>query len=310
MKISVVITAYNEGEELVRTLNSIQTNTSRLHEIIVIDDGSTDDSCNEIEARGAVRIYHSKRVGVGASRDEGARIATGDVISFLDGHQRLTPDCLDECSEIAIRKSAIVSPGIQGFEPQNKLIHGATFQLCPLNGFFSANWQLKPSWRRLHQSNALRGPGYTIPRNLYPKLSWIQGMTGWGGSEALLSLKAFFTRVPILFLRGPIAYHRFKRQFHYDVNWDEIWLNHALIARICFDTATWERYWYPELFMSKLSETMKEFLTSDEVLTLQMEFNQIKRRADCEFWRRMLKESPPVQLSQCSRLVTFGLPKV
>lgn len=48
-RLSVVITAYNEGEELGRTIESVRAHTEQSYEIIVVDDGSTDGSCRLVQ---------------------------------------------------------------------------------------------------------------------------------------------------------------------------------------------------------------------------------------------------------------------
>jgi glycosyltransferase involved in cell wall biosynthesis len=293
MSISVILTVHNEGEELKRTIASIKANTHNLTEIIIIDDSSSDGCCEGIEDQNIKIIRHDHRIGVAYSRNEGAEIAKGDVFSFLDGHQRLTKNCLDITSKLAIKKNAIVSPGIRGFHKNNQLIHGAKFHLCPDNGFFSADWITQFPWKRVRQLSALRAPGYSIPKILYHKLRWIKGMKGWGGSEALLSVKAFFTKIPIFYTRGPVAYHMFKKQFNYEVNWGDIWLNHALIARICFDNDSWDSYWLPELFQNNLSESCIEYLNSDEILDQHHEFKNYKLRSDRDFWKILLKQKYP-----------------
>ena len=90
LAISVVITTHNEGCELLRTVKSIQRNTERLHEIIVVDDGSTDGHCTGLEAYGIKVIGHASREGVAISRHQATQLATGNVVAYLDGHQRVS----------------------------------------------------------------------------------------------------------------------------------------------------------------------------------------------------------------------------
>ena len=64
--LSVLLTAYNEGAEVLRTVRSIARNTRGEFEIIVVDDGSTDACCQGLDDFGVAVIRHERRLGVGA----------------------------------------------------------------------------------------------------------------------------------------------------------------------------------------------------------------------------------------------------
>src|SRR5207244_2603426 len=130
---------------------------------------------------------------------------------------------------------------------------------------FGAEWKYRTPDQSVTSISSLRAPGYLIPAEVYPKVRWSRSLRGWGGSEAAVSLKAFIAGVDILHLCGPVAYHQFKKKFHYDVSWDEVWRNHAIIARICFDERTWYEYWLPEVFEKNLSAAALNDLESDEL---------------------------------------------
>ncbi len=297
--ISVVITAHNEGDELLRTIESVRSNTRQLCEIVLVDDGSTDGSCERIESTGVKVIRHQRRIGVAYSRHEAVRQTTGNVLCFLDAHQRVTKGCIDECARIALADDAIVSPQLRGLSNTSEPLYGSTFRLCPKNGFFSATWVLDRPSERITKFSALRGPGYVIPRNLYDDVAWSGLLRGWGGSEASIGLKAFFLGVDILYLRDVAAYHLFRRTFPYKTSWDEIWRNQALIARVCFDDRTWYKYWLPALFEKHLSTQARRDLESDELLAEHEAFQAKKIRLDSEFWTDLLHVEPP----QCVRRV-------
>lgn len=158
---------------------------------------------------------------------------------------------------------------------------------------FGAEWKLTRPRKNISPVNSLRAPAYVIPASIYPKVAWSPLLRGWGGSEACVSLKAFFTGVPILHLCGPIAYHKFKTKFHYPVTWDEIWRNHALIARICFSERTWYDYWLPKIFEPHLNETVQREMDSAEVREEQRAFQKLKVRSDHEFWTRLVFRAVP-----------------
>ncbi len=266
------------------------------YECVVVDDASTDGCCDGLEFDNLLIMRNQSRLGVAPSRLSAAHHSTGDVLAFFDGHQRISKGCVERCAELALQRDCIVSPVVQGFKSTNRKIYGASFRMCPENGFFSADWIMKRPWRRTRQINALRAPGYVIPKSIFDRVCWIDGMRGWGGSEAVVSVKAFFTGVEIVSLRGPIAWHRFKTTFHYDVSWEDIWRNHALIARVCFDERTWYEYWLPEVFEVHLTEEARRDLESDGIIAQHREFLRHKVRPDRDFWGVLLRQEPPPEI--------------
>ena len=88
--ISIVIPAKNEAVNLKVLLPELVTNFPRA-EIIVVNDGSTDDTVDVCEQNGITVITHSYSKGNGASIKSGARTAVGDIIVFMDGDGQHKP---------------------------------------------------------------------------------------------------------------------------------------------------------------------------------------------------------------------------
>lgn len=91
MRISIIIPIYNVGKYITKTLNSLKNQTDKRFEIIVVDDGSIDTSCEIAEKilsefeRTECRIIKQKNSGVSVARNIGLKNATGDYVMFLDG---------------------------------------------------------------------------------------------------------------------------------------------------------------------------------------------------------------------------------
>lgn len=84
-RFSVIVPNFNNGATLERALRSILSQTYAAHEIIVIDDGSTDDSQEVAKKFGSqIRYVFQANAGVSAARNNGAKLATGDWLAFLD----------------------------------------------------------------------------------------------------------------------------------------------------------------------------------------------------------------------------------
>ncbi len=87
-RISIVIPAYNEHGIIGTVLDQLQ---GRYHEIIVVDDGSSDATAAEAAEHGARVISHPYNIGNGASIKTGVRAATGEIIVLMDGDGQHPP---------------------------------------------------------------------------------------------------------------------------------------------------------------------------------------------------------------------------
>jgi len=94
-RVSVVIPAYNAGSTIERTLSSALAQTSPAHEIIVIDDGSSDNTLEVLRPyENRVTVKSQSNAGASAARNHGCRLATGDFIAFLDADDLWHPQKL------------------------------------------------------------------------------------------------------------------------------------------------------------------------------------------------------------------------
>lgn len=82
--VSIIVPAFNEGEVIGSVVRSIHAAFPE-SEIIVVNDGSTDNTAGEIVASGVIVLNHDHNRGYGASLKTGTRAATRDYILFCDG---------------------------------------------------------------------------------------------------------------------------------------------------------------------------------------------------------------------------------
>jgi glycosyltransferase involved in cell wall biosynthesis len=95
--VCVVIPAYNAASHIRRALDSVLAQTRAPNEIIVIDDGSTDNTGEIAEGYGtAVRCIRQSNAGVSAARNAGIKAATADFIAFLDADDEWASEYLAE----------------------------------------------------------------------------------------------------------------------------------------------------------------------------------------------------------------------
>lgn len=91
-QLSVVIPAYNAGHYISRALESIYEQSQQVAEVIVVDDGSEDDTASKVEAWAAylpiLLIRNNRNEGIGASLRRGVEASQGDWVLRLDADDR------------------------------------------------------------------------------------------------------------------------------------------------------------------------------------------------------------------------------
>jgi len=94
-KISIIIPAYNEADNIETIVCDIKALYPDF-EIIVINDGSLDDTAAEAQRAGAKVFSHPYNIGNGAAIKSGIRVATGDILVFMDGDGQHLPENIAE----------------------------------------------------------------------------------------------------------------------------------------------------------------------------------------------------------------------
>ncbi|MDE7444486.1 MAG: glycosyltransferase family 2 protein [Lachnospiraceae bacterium] len=142
MLLSVVIPVYNIEEYIKECIDSVLCQNFSDYEIILIDDGSTDDSgkiCDEYaREHECIHVIHQKNQGQGKARNQGIRISKGDYIIFIDGDDYLY--CKDNFRNLAhcIQKKGdgpdiVAYHGVSVFSDGNKKIYNKSY----MNDFHS-----------------------------------------------------------------------------------------------------------------------------------------------------------------------------
>lgn len=145
-KISIIITSYNVEKFIAETLVSIRSQTLQDIEIIVVDDGSNDTSCDIITSHAAdddriVPLFLGKNSigGVATAANAGMEIATGEYIAFADGDDLYEKDFLESLWR-----------SVSEFQPD--------IAICDYDDFYNGSYEVTPPsdaviWDRLPKEN-------------------------------------------------------------------------------------------------------------------------------------------------------------
>ncbi len=96
-KVSVIIPTYNRAGLILRTIDSVLAQTYKNIEIIVVDDGSTDNTEEIVASQGSdVKYLRQPKLGACAARNLGVLHATGDYFVFLDSDDTIMPTMVEQ----------------------------------------------------------------------------------------------------------------------------------------------------------------------------------------------------------------------
>ncbi|MBR6533709.1 MAG: glycosyltransferase family 2 protein [Clostridia bacterium] len=178
MKVSLIIPVYNVEDFLDRCLKSVEQQTYKDAEVIIVNDGSTDNSYKIIDdyvARNSNFVtYKIENSGLGGARNFGLTKATGDYVVFLDSDDYIATDCLEkfiQCAEkngsdIVVCNSCDVTEDGTAISYSKNNIKEETVSV-----YSTPNILLnRPcAWAKMYRTTLFEGLAYT-PREWYEDL--------------------------------------------------------------------------------------------------------------------------------------------
>lgn len=127
IKSTVIIPVYNMELYLVECLESVVNQLQKEIEIIIVDDGSTDNSVSIIEEYEKrydnIKVIRQSNSGLGAARNAGLKVANGEFVYFLDSDDFIDPDMLTVCYAFCKRNNlevimfdsnVVIDEGVEG----------------------------------------------------------------------------------------------------------------------------------------------------------------------------------------------------
>ena len=179
-KISVIIPCYNQAQYLPEAIESVLNQTVKPHEIIVVNDGSPDDTRYVAKNYEGIKYIETTNRGLSSARNTGIMNMTGDWFYPLDSDDKMAPNCIERISQIIEENpdANIISPSFQCFGkytdpvilmPNPKLEDFKFVEGQPMNriGYFSA----------IKKEALLEVGGYS------PKMTW-----GWEDLHLTINL--------------------------------------------------------------------------------------------------------------------------
>ena len=113
IKISAILAVFNEEKFIIKAIESLINQTIREIEIIIVNDGSSDNNLNIIndycKKDSRITIINQENMGLGASRNNAMKIAKGEYIAFLDGDDWFKLDALEIAYNEASKKNTDIT---------------------------------------------------------------------------------------------------------------------------------------------------------------------------------------------------------
>ena len=179
MKISIVIPIYNMGDSLEKCVKSISSSQNKDVQIILVDDGSTDNSyqlCKQLEKEDdRICVVHQENQGSGPARNAGIKEATGDYTLFIDSDDCLNENAVEkllavaqECqADIIIYGYRLISPSgketEKRFEERKLTGREVRSDYCPyFNNQFTWAIQGAP-WNKLFKTALIKDNNIVFP---------------------------------------------------------------------------------------------------------------------------------------------------
>jgi glycosyltransferase involved in cell wall biosynthesis len=207
-KISVVIPTYNRAHLLPECINSVLDQTFRDFEIIVIDDGSTDNTREVVSAFPVIYLWQENQRLPGA-RNKGSELAQGEYIAFLDSDDVLLKNALEKSVEVLDR------------HPEAGFSYGQAYLVDENSRIFGLE---KPNSKHSSVRNGLEEikdflifGNHVTESTLVVRRSYLEDVGGFDvtfrlGSSGLEFWVRLAKRYAVAYLAEPLAKFRFHSQ--------------------------------------------------------------------------------------------------
>ncbi len=162
--LSIIMPVFNTAQFLRQSIEAIINQTFTEWELILVNDGSTDDSkliCEEYEKNDArIRFVDKKNEGAGPTRNAGIAVARGEYLAFPDSDDWLEPNAYEVCMNILKVKKVDLLVFGSITEVYDNLTHEVTQSIPDQNVeyYFDNKVECRHNWPHMYQSLSMNGP--------------------------------------------------------------------------------------------------------------------------------------------------------
>jgi len=283
-KVSLIIPTLNEGENLSMTLESIQETITGAYEIIVVDNGSTDDSTRFIEQTGDSRIRLLKteeRLGVAGARNYGAAFAESNILIFIDAHMLFPQNWLTPILDVLDKQQVqLVVPAVSAWGNPHAIGYGISWKGA----------KLEPKWLGEQSSDP-----YSVPlaggcfqafhRAFFYEIGgYDSGMTNFGSEDLEMCLRVWLLGHQVKIVPRVEISHRFRRTAPFEFGWIDISYNFLRLVYAHFNEQRIERVLAAHAATPSFDEALKRVRISD--IWLKRRTLELKRTYDDDWFFR------------------------
>jgi glycosyltransferase involved in cell wall biosynthesis len=226
--VSIIIPVKNEGSNIKNTIESaLKVKTSCPFEIIVVDDGSTDNCCDFIPelGRSQIKLFKSNGVGAAGARNLGAKNASGSFLIFCDAHLFFEDGWIDSLV-VPIQKGIAdgTTPGIANAAYPISTGFGQT-----LNEALEVKWQLQKE--TLSPTAILPGGCIAISKQVFTEIGGFDhGFRVWGFEDIEFSVRMWLFGYRCFVQPSVKILHVFRSSHPYRVDWNDFYFNMMRMA--------------------------------------------------------------------------------
>ena len=262
-EVSLIIPTLNEGENLSMTIGSIQETITGSYEIIVVDNGSTDDSTKFIEQTEDSRIRLLKtgeRLGVAGARNYGAAFAESNILIFIDAHMLFPQNWLTPILDVLYEEQVqLVVPAVSAWGNPYAIGYGISWKGA----------KLEPRWMGKQSSDP-----YAVPlaggcfqafhRAFFYEIGgYDPGMTNFGSEDLEMCLRVWLLGYQVKIVPQVEISHRFRRTAPFEFGWIDISYNFLRLVYAHFNEQRIERVLAAHTATPCFDEALKRVKISD-----------------------------------------------
>ena len=222
-KISVIVPVYNVEQYIKECIESICRQTYQNLEIIVVDDGSTDNSgrlCDELAAGDSrIQVIHQKNQGVSVARNAGLDRMTGEFVFFVDSDDWLREDALTTLYQsLQTHEADIVIGQKCGFDPMTGCFY--YYETSDYEKVYSREEILAEYPKRRRKDGVFISPwGKLYKREVFDKIRYPFGKVA---EDNCTTYKTYLKAEKISYLSSPLYYYRLRADGISRI-WNEKW---------------------------------------------------------------------------------------